>query len=468
MKRYYRNTIKILFIFPFLLLSCEDFVEVDAPDNKLVQDVVFSSDATAKSAMTGIYNQLYLAEFSNGLWSSVSFMSGLSADNLESISTSNLLRMEYQQNEISPDHLYNLQMWSSAYNMIYMTNALLEGLNNSQGLTPDLTLRLEGEARFIRAFTYFYLVNLYGDIPLILTTNYQDNKLASRASSAEVYIQIINDLQIAIELLGSDYIDGERTQVNKYAATALLARVYLFLEDWEMAERLSTEVIEANSTYQLLQNLDEVFLANSLEAIWQISPIGGGGFVTQTNEGSIFIIDPIFSFLARVQLEKEFVNAFDEKDKRLSHWIGYHTGKEAYFPLKYKIRSSTEFPIKEYSMVLRLAEQYLIRAEARARSGNITGAIADLDVIRERAGLSFVSESSHEFEEKEIIDLIIEERRKELFTEWGHRWLDLKRTGRAGEVLGPGNPYWENTDVLYPIPAEERKKNPNLSQNSGY
>lgn len=450
------------------LLSCEDFVEVEAPNNKLIRTQVFENDATAKSAMTGIYNQLQIAAFSNGSRSSVTLLSGLSADNIRNINTTNFTRMEFEQNELQANNPNNLDIWSSAYNMIYMTNSMLEGLEKSEKITADLSKQLEGEARFVRAFTYFYLVNLYGDVPLVLTTDYRKNELISRNPKVEIYDQILNDLNESVNLLSADYPNGERTTVNKYAASALLARVYLYLEDYEKAEELSTTVIQANSTYTILNNLNEVFLANSEEAIWQISPIGSGGQVSQTNEGNLFIIDPIFSFLASIQLQDEFVNSFNDQDKRLVDWIGYHPGKDAFFAFKYKIRSSNEFPIKEYSMVLRLAEQYLIRAEARANQGMLAKAIEDVDVIRARAGLDLLVDINPSISKDELVNEIYEERRKELFAEWGHRWLDLKRTGRAEEVLGINNPLWENTDVLYPIPSEERMKNPNLSQNDGY
>lgn len=450
------------------LISCEDFVEVDTPNNKLIRTQVFEDDATANSAMTGIYNQLRLAAFSNGSRSSVTLLSGLSADNIRNIYTTNFTRMEFEQNELLPNNPYNLDIWSSAYNMIYMTNSLLEGLADADKISNELRIQMEGEARFIRAFTYFYLVNLYGDVPLVLTTDYRENELVSRNTEAEVYEQVLYDLNESNNLLNADYSNGERTRVNKYAATALLARVNLYLEDFEKAEELSSTVIQANSTYKILENLDEVFLANSKEAIWQISPIGSGGQVSYTNEGNIFIIDPVFSFLANIQLRDDFVGIFNDQDKRLANWIGYHTGKEAFFAYKYKIRNSNEFPIKEYSMVLRLAEQYLIRAEARAKQGMITEAIEDLDVIRGRAGLDLIAEINPTITKEELLDKILLERRKELFAEWGHRWLDLKRTGKASEVLGENNSFWENTDVLYPIPSEERMKNPNLSQNNGY
>jgi hypothetical protein len=433
----------------------------------MVRDLVFNDDATARSAMDGIYNQLFLSAFSNGQRSSITVLSGLSGDIIRNINTTNISRMQFEENELLPDNSNNLDLWSSAYAVIYMTNSLLEGLGGSDKISTGLKVQLEGEARFIRAFTYFYLVNLYNDVPLILTTDYRENQLASRTPATEVYEQIINDLQLAQEFLSTEYRDEERTQVISYAARALLARVYLYLEDWEQAEAQSTAVIQATSKYEILEDLNDVFLANSMEAIWQISPIGSG-FSTHTNEGNIFIIHPVFSFLASFQLEEDFVQVFQEEDKRLTDWIEYHNNLEVYFAHKYKIRNSTDFPIEEYSMVLRLAEQYLIRAEARTHQGNLTGAMEDLDIIRRRAGLNSLAETNIELGETALLEEIMLERRKELFAEWGHRWMDLKRTGMAKSVIGNENPQWESTDIWYPIPSEERLKNPNLTQNDGY
>lgn len=468
MKLKYSHIIINLLLSIFLFSSCEDFVEVAAPDNKMVREVVFENDGTARSAMTGIYNELFRVTFSNGQRNSITILSGFSGDNISNIYDTNIERIQFEQNEITPDNSGNLNIWSSAYNIIYMANSLLEGLEDSEGLTEQLKTQLEGEARFVRAFSYFYLVNLYSDIPLLLSTDYGENQLSSRTPMAEVYEQIIDDLLLAEELMGIEFPENERTNLNSYSASALLARVYLYLEDWNNAQTFSSKVIEASSNYEILTDPEEVFLANSKEAIWQISPIGGGGLSTHTNEGNLLIVDPVFSFLAGIELEEEFVEVFDEEDKRLANWVGYDSGLDVYFAHKYKIRNSSDYPIEEYSMVMRLAEQYLIRAEARTHKGDLAGALQDIDTIRERAGLPLLSETNPEIGQQELLDEIIEERRKELFTEWGHRWFDLKRTGRADEVLGNQNPLWEASDIWYPIPSEERIRNPNLSQNEGY
>src|SRR5690606_40581539 len=108
----------------------------------------------------------------------------------------------------------------------------------------------------------------------------------------------------------------------------------------------------------------------------------------------------------------------------------------------------------------RFAEQYLIRAEARAMQGKLSGAIADVDKIRQRAGLELISDTNPAIDKEALLNIIFQERKLELFSEWGHRWFDLKRTGRASAVLSSIKPQWQDTDILYPVPEEERSKNP--------
>lgn len=449
-----------------LLVSCEDWLEIEEPNTMIVSSEVFENDESAQSAMQGIYNQLYQASFSAGWLGSVSVLSELSSDNLEPIRSNSFVLMQYHQHDLQANNSYNQNLWDGAYNIIYMANALLEGLGNSH-ISPEVAKRLEGEGRFVRAFTYFYLVNLYGDVPLVLTTDYRRNAAAKRTPAAEIYQHILDDLEISIEFLEADYIMGERTYVNRYAAMALLARVHLYLGNWSLAETYSSEVIAQSSLYDLINDYDQIFLANSQEAIWQLSPLGSGTILTNTNEGSVFIINPIIPSLSYVKLSMDFVDGLEPGDRRRMHWVKYHEGIEAYYAFKYKVQNSTD-ALTEYSMVLRLAEQYLIRAEARAQQNNLSGAIADLDKIRERAGLDLLSVTNPGISQEALLNEILKERRHELFTEWGHRWLDLKRTGKAEDVLAPNNPNWNSTDKLYPIPEEELMRNPNLIQNPGY
>lgn len=441
-------------------------MEIEAPNHKIVSETVFNDDATALSAMQGIHNQLASVPFSSGGASSVTVLAGLSSEILLPIRSNNQAYTEISNHDILPTNSRNLNLWSSAYNMIYMVNSLLEGLESSDNISESVRQKLEGEGRFIRAFTYFYLVNLYGDVPLILTTDFQTNALATREEKNVIYQYIISDLERAMDLLEENNFTAERTQINRITVIAFLGRVQLYLENWQEAENLTNLVIGQEGTYEILENLEEVFLANSKEAIWQLSPLGRGSNSTNTQEGSNFIIHPFLSFLAQLKLNEAFVDSFEETDQRLTHWIAYHQRTGYYYSHKYKIFNSTDEPT-EYSMVFRLAEQYLIRAEARARQDDLDGALADLDKIRGRAGIDLIADTNPNISRTELLDLIMEERRKELFTEWGHRWLDLKRTGRTAEIFG-SDPLWEETDVLYPIPEADRLKNPNLTQNDGY
>lgn len=467
MKQISITAILLLLICSAITLSCEKLVEIESPSDKLTGTVVFSNDQTAISAMEGIYNELFQADFSSGSRSSVTVLAGLSSDNVQYLNSGNIDMIQFEKHDIDPINPINLQLWSSAYNIIYLCNSLIEGLEQSNSVKEDLQLQLEGEARFVRAFTYFQLVNLYGGVPLVLTTDYMENSLKPRATAMEVYQVIEEDLLFSSQNLNSSYRNQERTSVNEFVAKAFLARFYLYLEDWQKADAYSSEVINASDTYRILDNLNEVFLANSQEAIWQISPKGGGNIASNTNDGSMFIIDPFFSFFSTLKLDNSLATSFKEQDLRYQNWVGFNEAKNAYFAFKYKIRTSSQFPIVEYSMVLRLAEQYLIRAEARTRMGLYQDAISDLDVIRLRAGLSSIPEINTDITEQELLEEILIQRRKELFTEWGHRWFDLKRTGEVGNLF-KSDPGWKKTDVLYPIPSEEISKNPNITQNDGY
>jgi len=164
-------------------------------------------------------------------------------------------------------------------------------------------------------------------------------------------------------------------------------------------------------------------------------------------------------------LNPQLVNAFESGDKRKSSWTAslVYNGTTYYYPYKYK--SIVQGANTEYYTLLRLAEQYLIRAEARARQNNISGSQADLSVVRNRAGLPNTTAG----DEASLLLAIERERRVELNCEWGHRWLDLKRTNRVDAVIGAIKPAtWKPTAALYPIPVGQISLNPNLTQNAGY
>ena len=464
MKNSINNYLHLLCISVLILLyACEPFVEVEVPNDRITSVTVFSDDATAREAMDGVYIQLFNTAFAAGGNQSVSFLSGLSANTYTL--TNAIPEMEaFAAHQLEASNSLNLGLWSGAYNTIYMCNAILEGVADNSSLSPETRETLEGESRYIRAFTYFYLTNLYGDVPLVTQTDYTVNALKARNRQTEVYDLILEDLNRAAELLDTDYPDNNRTRANRLTTLGLLARVHLYLENWEQAEAYSSEVLAATDLYELPVDLNTVFLANSQEALWQVSPQGWGGTFTHTRDGNLLIrVTPTGS---PVSLNETFIADWEAEDLRQQDWMGSfdRAAETYYYPYKYKVRydaSGTSYT--EYSMVMRLAEQYLIRAETRTRQGKLEAAVADLNAIRERAGVEPLVFTSP-FTQEQLIDEVMQQRYHELFSEWGHRWLDLKRTGRALEILEG----IQETDLLYPIPEAELLKNPKLTQNAGY
>ena len=301
----------------------------------------------------------------------------------------------YYQNNLSALNA-GFELWNALYSSssIYACNAAIEGLSASTGLTPAVKQQLLGEAYFMRAFFYFYLVNLYGDVPLLLNTDFKSEALMARAPEAQVYQQIVIDLKSAASLLSSNFVSGsiisntnQRVRPTKWAAFAMLARTYLYTNDYPNAEVNADSVIN-NSALFSIDSLNNVFLENSTEAIWQLQPVGS--YPTNTEDAFVFII-PSTGFndpQNPVYLSSNLMNSFEFGDERRQNWVDSVTmnGSTYYYPYKYKV-SDVSAPVTEYLMMLELGEQYLIRAEARANQGNIQGAESDLNVIRTRAGL---------------------------------------------------------------------------------
>lgn len=475
-----RDSVYVVFFVLVLFSSgaCKKLIEVPAPVTSTNGANVYQEDATAAAVLTGIYTNMSQTMLANGT-SINSFMSlypGLSADELAlDINVSNASMISYYQNSLI--NTTGPNVWESIYPVIYICNSAITGLTASGTLTPAVKQQLMGEALFMRAFCYFYLVNLYAGVPLALSTNYKTDGLLSRSSPDSVYQQIITDLTHAQQLLNSQFLSGdaltptsERVRPTKWAADALLSRVYLYQGMYAQAETEADSVI-SNSGLFSLTGLDTVFLANSMEAIWQLQPVNLGW---NTEDARFFIIPPTgLNINNPVYLSASLLNAFEPGDWRRMEWVDSLINSQGtyYYPYKYK-SDSLGAPVTEYEMVLRLGEQYLIRAEARANQGNITGptgALSDLNAIRNRANLPSYAGAT---DEQSVITAILHERQVEFFTEWGQRWLDLKRANLVNSVMGQDAAAkaatWSQNAQYYPVPLSDLQTDPNLTQNNGY
>jgi len=466
MKNHIKNLILSGLLFTLLFASsCEKIVEVSAPKDRIIAQEVFLDDATATSAVLGLYQDMTNLNGAVGNFG-LSLYPSLSAGEI-SRTSSIAVYDEFSNNALtSSNSLLSTYIWNKAYNLIFQANSVIQGLESSGSVSAAVKVQLTGEAKFIRAFYHFYLYNLFGPVPLITTIEYKQSSAVGRSSKEELYAQILSDLLDAKNTLSATYASTGRVRVNKWAATALLSRVYLYLEKWDDAYQASNELIASNQ-YSLVSNLNNVFLAGSNEAIFQLLPTGAITATTiNTWDGNTFI--PASGSVPQYRISASLLNLFTAGDQRRTLWVNSTVVSNVSYsyPYKYKVKNGSS--ISEYYMFLRYAEILLIRAEAAAQLGNLSSAITDLDLIRKRAGTPLASVQSPDISKEELIKLILIERQKEFFCEMGHRWLDLKRTGTIDLVMREIKSTWLSAYSLYPIPFNELIRNPLLTQNPGY
>lgn len=443
-----------------MISSCDNFVEVDLPGSQLTANAVFEEKATANAAMTDIYSKIRDAGLLTGSASGLSHLLGNYTDEFKFYGDPQNSTVAFYNNSLIASNTQVKGLWDSSYNQIYAANAVIEGIEKSVHLPETDKKQLKGEALFVRALLHFYLTNLFGDVPYITSTDYEQNRNAKKMSVNNVYTSAKNDLEQAIQLLPESYISQDRMRPNRYAAHALLARVDLYAGLWDEASNEASAVLNNTGLYIYEDDLDEIFLKESTSTIWQLAPGFSGGNTLESVTFNFTIGPPPLSALT-----DGFMSAFTVNDLRKTHWVKAVTDGTTtwYHPFKYKYTGTDSS--KEYSIIFRLAEIYLIRAEARAQSGDLIGAKEDLNKIRKKAGLLDTTAIT----QAEILDAILQERQLELFTEFGHRFFDLKRFNKIQSVLSVVKTGWNTHDALFPIPEVELNLNPNLKpQNSGY
>ncbi|MDQ1164657.1 RagB/SusD family nutrient uptake outer membrane protein [Flavobacterium sp. SORGH_AS_0622] len=443
-----------------LIVSCTNFTDIDLPKSQLSSESVFEDKGTADAAMTNIYSQIRENGLLTGNRAGLSALLGLYTDEQQFYGLSGTPQSNFYNNTLFASGTEIADLWNSSYNQIYGANAVLEGVAGSASLSATDKRQLTGEALFVRAIIHFYLVNSFGPVPFINSTNYKTNSIVSRMPETEVYGLIKKDLEDAVGLLTADYIGSDRVRPNKFAAKALLSRICLYMELWEESSDNASAVINQSDLYKWPQSNEGIFLKESASTIWQLMPSSAG---SNTYEGNNFIF--LQGPPPNAAVTSELINAFSDADLRKKNWLKSVTDGTStwYHANKYKQQSATPSSV-EYSIVLRTAEQYLIRAESRAHSGDLIGAKEDLNKIRNLAGLANTSAETAQ----QLIDAVLEERRLELFSEFGHRFFDLKRTGRLDGVLSQKKPKWKTSCRVLPLPQSELLLNPNLTQNDEY
>ncbi|WP_430613202.1 RagB/SusD family nutrient uptake outer membrane protein [Flavobacterium sp. JP2137] len=456
---------KHFFIYGFLLFllitaffcGCSDFLDIDAPKDQIDRTKVFNDDQLATAALTNTYTLMRNNGFLSGNTSGVGYLLGCYTDELEVTDPQTIYYKNFYLCTVVSNNTALTELWNHSFKQIYNVNTILEGIELSTGLTESVKNQLYGEALAIRGILHFYLTQTFGAVPYVTTTDYNLNKQIGKLANDQVMQKAIDDLVEAEELLLDQYPTSERVRINKSVVQAFLARMYLYTENWAFAIEYTQKVI--NKPAFELEDLDNVFLKESKSAIWQFKPEIEGW---NTLEADAYVFEALPAPYAR--LSQYLLNDFEPNDLRKVKWVNtvgnLQENSHAY---KYKQRGSSS-PSKEFSVIIRIEEMYLIAAEATAANADWQLCNDMLNSIRTRAGLSEVSV----FDYSTALEAVLQERKIELFCEFGHRFYDMKRTNRLG-VLATVKPNWQPYFALLPIPENELLLNTNLRpQNIGY
>lgn len=487
----YKNktkTIVILFSLIFsssLFISCgKKFLE-EKPRTVSLVDLMNSPDGGLRM-VAAIYNKLYdFGEYSFS-WIGVSSITSDDAEKGSDIGDTGTDKDQLDNWTFTSSSLSFSELWLNNYQGIGRATYALKYLPDMN--EPDKE-RLIGEAEMLRANFYWNLVRIFGGVPIIdhvLSSEVEIETATTRATRQEVYAYIEKDLQDAITRLPATIPATENGRVTKYAAEALLAKVYLYEKKWAESKAMCDDIIASNQ-YALDPDYSKIWRESgefSKESIWEVNCIG-----TQPNLGiwEYFLVQAPrganglgWGFNTPSQ---DLVNAYEPGDKREAGtimfrgdtlWDGYVVSPEATNP-RYNYKSYVSKTMETYDgddvqtnknlRLFRFGEILLIKAEVENELGNIIPAQQALDSIRHRAGLPSTTADN----QTDLREAIYKERRVEMAFEHD-RMFDLQRTGRAGVVLRAlGKPYVDGKNDVFPIPQIEiNLSNGKLTQNPGY
>lgn len=466
MKKY--NKIILLIMIGVSLSCSESFLEL-TPEFAVSDVDAIASVEDIETSITGVYDEMQGVNFYGR---DVFLVADALADDLKQNEQANRY-IDYAEHVQNVADANASAMWTGMY---YVNNALNNIINSDVPATTanqNEKDHLIGEAYALRGLVYFNLVNFFAQhytftadashlgVPLILT--FDPTLEPERNTVAEVYDQIISDMTTAISLMDTTSRSGNSNTLSSTAVKALLSRAYLYKEDWVNAEAMATDVI--NSSYSLVSNANYLSLwtlDNSSESIFEISntDIDNSGAIA-----GMYVEDGFGDYLP----SNDVVSLYDPSDARLQTFLVDVQLNGDYAP--FRIDKYPNVLGTDNTKIIRLAEVYLNRAEARAQIGtDISGAQDDLDMVRQR-GLPTAADVTATG--TDLIDEILLERRLELAFE-GHRLWDLMRykedivrTQCTSSICSI--PYGDDTNIL-PIPQNETDVNPNIAtqQNPGY
>jgi hypothetical protein len=444
-----KKLIYILFAFSLGLFSCTKVLDVE-PTASISSEDAIKDKAGVERALNGAYNALQSV---GSYGRNQILVQDLAADNLDWTGTT----QDYNQianNLIAANNGVVDGIWAANYDCINRVNNVIARLPEIPGLSTEDYNLFMGDALFLRGLCHFNLLGYFGGIPIKTQPTLDLTQVdQARNSITEVYQQVISDLSNAELLLPSSRNAGYAGSVS---ATALLARVYLAayhaFSDPALAELAiskSNSVINS-PLYSLAPAYADLFNGNTTEPIFSVV------FDAQNfNRLAQYFFARSLTGRYEVGPSPQFLQSYAVADTaRYNASIAIDASNIPY-GIKYKDISAGTDRV----MVIRLAEMYLIRAEALANTnGDINAIKSDIDTIRSRAGLAGTTAGDYD-----ALKLAIENERRFEFAFEGHRWFDLVRTNRAAAVLNIDPKY-----TLFPIPLSEMQTNKLMKQNPGY
>lgn len=447
---------KILYIIPFLVLlgSCKKFLETD-PQQQVDQSEAITNAGSAATAASGMFNVLASNDYYGSNFQSLAY---LSAGDI-SWTGSQAAPSEITKHLTSATNANVGAAWTAIYKTISSANYIIAKVPavNDPLFTTALRNQYVGEAYFVRALAYFDLARGWGGAQLVLTPTLTsaDNQNIKRSSQADTYAQVLKDLNAAEPLVPAAV---NRNRVSQKTVWALKARLYLYTQQWALAEQFATQVI-SSTDYTLLKPYS-AFFANSAAATTE-SVFELAYTVSNTNNHSNWWLPPALGGRREWAPSDVLVGLLNNpllgggRNTLIAQTAA--PGNLWYGKLYYRTPVGTD-----PAYIIRIAELYFIRSEARARQGNLSAAVTDLNAVRDRAGIAATTAAT-----LDALLLALENERRLEFPFESDRWFNLVRTDRAQTVLSLPDKHL----YLFPIPYSETVVDPNLAggnANPGY
>ena len=490
MKKYIKSVIVVL----LALLFHTACVELDEnPQGLLSPETFYASESAFEAALVGAYQPLYSKYAGFDFWTAV--IPGAGAEDIKAVAAS--LR-GFDEFNIDPNHWFLGQMWGIFYKTINNANALIGNLDKASGISKERIDGFEGQARFLRAFSYFYLTRYFGEVPIITFENQKDADKVGQSPVSAIYDFIIDDLKIAEEKLPVSF--AEKGKANKGAAKALLAEVYLNKAGWPLKDAAAYALAKAkakevmNMGYNLEPDFAGLWLADNKltnsEFIFALHGVSGKGWEVGSHQ-HVASRPSVEGGWGDWFSEARFYNAFpDGYRKDVSFHTTFENGQsweevnpKEPFVAKYRDAGSNAAgmtgSVKSndgdgFTVLLRYADVLLIFAEAsnKADGSPSNEAIEALNKVRRRANNLDVNTPDTSVDwptvgPADFDDAVIAERAWELAFE-GKRWFDLVRREMVVEVNKDVHPNVKETNRLLPKPALEVTLTEGLEQNTGY